>query len=562
MTVLPAAVTITIALVPRPDGLAPHAWYFFALFAGVVVGLMTEPLPGPAVSLIGVTLITVLAPWVLFSPGELAAAGFDATDASLAWALSGFSNSTVWLIFGAFTFALGYEKTGLGRRIALVLVRSMGRSVFTLAYAIIAADLLMAPFTPSSTARTAGTVYPVISNLPPLYGSLPNSPTRRRIGSYLMWIALSAGAITNSMFLTAMAPNLLGVELVRKTIGFQITWADWFWAFAPLGALLLVALPWLVYALYPPEITKGGEVSAWAADQVKALGPTSAREKILAGLVLLALLLWMFAANTINPTTTALIVVALMLLTNVVSWDDLLLNKPAWATLVWFATLIALADGLNRTGFVTWFGQSVAGGVADMRPALALVVLTCVVLCGSLFVRQRHGPYGSDSAGNARGWRDGARAECVDARDDAGAVGRDYGTAHPFRRWPQPGVLRERLPPRAGLLAARCGVRLPVFCRLARGWALAAADRLTATLATAPVMQEGRRQRWLPATPLTHCVHVPHSTVELKPASVLAIVTTCTPELVTNAFAMTASPAPVKLLTRCQKQPGVLLFAR
>lgn len=378
LTVVPAAVTITIALVPSPDGLAPHAWYFFALFAGIVVGLMTEPLPGPAVSLIGVTLITVLAPWVLFSPDELAAAGFDATDASLAWALSGFSNSTVWLIFGAFTFALGYEKTGLGRRIALMLVRSMGRSVFTLAYAIIAADLLMAPFTPSSTARTAGTVYPVISNLPPLYGSLPNSPTRRRIGSYLMWIALSAGAITNSMFLTAMAPNLLGVELVRKTIGFQITWADWFWAFAPLGIVLLLALPWLVYVLYPPEITKGGEVSAWAADQVKALGPTSAREKILAGLVLLALLLWMFAANTINPTTTALIVVGLMLLTSVVSWDDLLLNKPAWATLVWFATLIALADGLNRTGFVTWFGQSVAGGVADMTPRLALVVLTCV----------------------------------------------------------------------------------------------------------------------------------------------------------------------------------------
>ena len=47
-------------------------------------------------------------------------------------ALSGFGNSTVWLIFGAFMFALGYEKTGRGRRVALLLVRAMGPRMLTL----------------------------------------------------------------------------------------------------------------------------------------------------------------------------------------------------------------------------------------------------------------------------------------------------------------------------------------------------------------------------------------------------------------------------------------------
>ena len=51
-----------------PAGLPPHAWYFFAIFAGVIVGLMVEPLPGGAVGLIGVTVVTLLAPYVLFSP--------------------------------------------------------------------------------------------------------------------------------------------------------------------------------------------------------------------------------------------------------------------------------------------------------------------------------------------------------------------------------------------------------------------------------------------------------------------------------------------------------------
>ena len=112
--ILPLVVAIAIALIPAP-GLPQYAWYYFAIFAGVIVGLILEPLPGGAVGLIGVTLVTVLSPFVLFSPAEVAKPGFNAANASLTWALSGFSNSTVWLIFGAFMFALGYEKTEIGR---------------------------------------------------------------------------------------------------------------------------------------------------------------------------------------------------------------------------------------------------------------------------------------------------------------------------------------------------------------------------------------------------------------------------------------------------------------
>ena len=113
-------------------------------------------------------------------------------------------------------FALGYEKTGLGRRIALVLVKAMGRKTLTLGYAVVIADAILAPFTPSSTARSGGTIYPVIKNLPPLYDSKPDDPSMRRMGSYIMWVAIAATCVTSSMFLTVLAPNLLAVELVQK----------------------------------------------------------------------------------------------------------------------------------------------------------------------------------------------------------------------------------------------------------------------------------------------------------------------------------------------------------
>ena len=287
----PVAVAIVVAVLPAPEALPQHSWYFFAIFAGVIVGLMFEPLPGGAVGLIGVTLATLLAPWVLYGPTELAKPGFNPTNAALNWALSGFSNSTVWLIFGAFMFALGYEKTGLGRRVALVLVKAMGHKTLALGYAVAIADTILAPFTPSNTARSGGTIYPIIRNLPPLYDSQPNHPSMRRVGSYLMWVAIAATSVTSSLFLTGLAPNLLAVELVEKTVKIELQWADWFVAAAPAGILLLVFVPLLAYWFHPPHVKQGTEVPEWAAKELTKLGSISSREITLAVLVVIALVL-------------------------------------------------------------------------------------------------------------------------------------------------------------------------------------------------------------------------------------------------------------------------------
>jgi len=44
-----APVAVVLALIPPPEGLPQHAWWYFAIFAGVIVGLMFEPLPGGAI---------------------------------------------------------------------------------------------------------------------------------------------------------------------------------------------------------------------------------------------------------------------------------------------------------------------------------------------------------------------------------------------------------------------------------------------------------------------------------------------------------------------------------
>jgi L-tartrate/succinate antiporter len=375
---IPPLLGMTLALLPAPAGLAPHAWHYFALFAAVIAALVLEPLPGGAVGLLGLTIAVILARWVLFSPDQLAKPGFSASGAALTWGLSGFSNPTVWLIFGAFMFALAYEKTGLGRRIALALVKLMGRSTLTLGYAVLGADLLLAPFTPSNTARSGGTIFPVISHLPPLFDSKPNDPSMHRIGSYLMWVAISATCVTSTLFMTALAPNVLAVELVRKTVKVDLHWLPWMFAALPLCLLLLALVPLLSYWLERPSVKGGAEVPRWAAEELARMGGLTMKEVLLLVYVGGALALWIFGDAFINTTTVALLVIGMMLVTRVITWADMMQHKDAWNTYAWFATLVALADGLSRVGFIPWFANLVGQHLGGLSVMKALVVLLLV----------------------------------------------------------------------------------------------------------------------------------------------------------------------------------------
>jgi L-tartrate/succinate antiporter len=368
-SIAPLAVGVGLALLPAPAGLPQFAWYYLALFASVIVGLILEPAPAAAVGFVGVTTAAVLSRFVLFSPAQLANPAFKPNAAAVNWALSGFSNPTVWLIFCAFVFSLGYEKTGLGKRISLLLLSRLGGRTLTLGYAVMFADLALAPFTPSNTARSGGTIFPVIKNIPEFYQSLPNDPSSRRIGGYLMWTALASTCVTSSMFLTALAPNLLALEIVDKTVHVAIPWMTWFLAFLPVGLILLATAPALAYWLYPPEIKKSPEVPEWAKKELAELGALSRQEAVLLVLVLLALGLWIFGAGLMDPTTAALLVVGLLVITRTIKWIDVLADKPAFNTLIWFGTLVPLAGGLAQVGVVSWLAERI-GPVLAAAPMM------------------------------------------------------------------------------------------------------------------------------------------------------------------------------------------------
>lgn len=373
--IVPVVLAGVLALLPVPPGLAPHAWYFFCIFVGVISGLILEPLPGAAVAITGITLITVLAPFVLFDPQQLAEPGFRPASEALTWALSGYSNSTVWLIFGAFILAQAYSTTGLGHRIALVIIKHMGKSTLLLGYGIALADTILAPFIPSPTARSGGIIYPIVADLALDFDSKPNDASSRRVGSYLMWVAIMTTCITSSLFLTGASFNLLATGYVGELAHIEIHWTDWFLTAAPAAIPLLILVPLLSYWLYPPEVKHNPEVSNWARTQLEKAGPLSRNEIILAAVVILSLVLWVAGAAYVGAATVALIAVSLLLATRVLTWNDIAGHKRAWTTLFWLGALITLCDGLNRVGFVSWFANTIAAHMRGFSPHLAMLIL-------------------------------------------------------------------------------------------------------------------------------------------------------------------------------------------
>ena len=360
---VPIAVGVILALFPHPAGLTPEAWRYFALFVAVVMGLILEPLPAAAIGLIGVCVAAVTG-LVETEPGK-----------AVAWALGGFSNTTIWLIFAAYMFAEGYSKTGLGRRIALLLIRWLGARTLGLGYSAALADLALAPFTPSNTARSGGTVYPIIKNVPALYGSLPGE-TAGQMGSYLLYTALAATCVTSSMFMTALAPNVLALSLIEKTVNVNIAWTEWFVGFLPVGVILFLSVPWLLHLIYPPAVKRAPEAPGWAGEELQKLGALTRKEITLFVVVAAVLILWIGGTEYVDTTMTALLAVVAMVLLGLLSWDDIIGNKQAWNVLVWFATLVTLAGGLTRVKFVEWLGKTLAPVFEGMGTVAGVVILT------------------------------------------------------------------------------------------------------------------------------------------------------------------------------------------
>jgi DASS family divalent anion:Na+ symporter len=366
------AITVVVGLIiwfiPVPEGVKPNAWHLLAIFVATIVGIILKAAPMGTMAMLG---ITICAATQVLAPGN--------PVKSISNALSGFGNSTIWLIGLAFFIARGFIKTGLGDRLAYNFIRLFGKSSLGLAYGLNTADLILAPAIPSNTARAGGVIFPIMKSIAVNMGSIPEKPeTHRKIGAFLTLSSYNANMITSVMFLTATASNPMAQKFA-KDLGVNITWGSWAMAAAVPGIVCFLLVPLFLYQFFPPELKKTTEAPAMAVAKLTEMGAIKIQEWLMVATFIILLVLWIFGnLVSIDATTGALIGLCILLLCGVLTWDDVKSEKGAWDTIVWFSALVMMGSYLNSLGFIGWFGHLIGAKLIHFSWQLAFPLIILV----------------------------------------------------------------------------------------------------------------------------------------------------------------------------------------
>lgn len=344
----------------KPASISIAAWHLFAIFVATIVACITKPLPMMATTLIAITIATLAG---IFKMDEVAL---------------GFGNSTAWMVAMCMFMAAGFIKSGLGKRIAYLFVRTFGKKTLGLAYALSLVETVLAIGIPSNNARVNGIMYPIIDNLSREMGSNPKNNTQDKLGSYLVFNEYEINIVTSTMFLTGLAGNMVAVGLA-KTQGIAISWMQWFIAAIAPGIISLLVVPLVLYKIYPPKIKETPNAKSWADSRLKELGKMTSAEKIMVAVFILSIILWLVGSKIgIDATEVSFIAVALLLITGVINTKDMLNEKFAWNILTWLSIIMLMSQKLMTLGFFPWFSKTLGAMLHGMNWIVVLVVLFLV----------------------------------------------------------------------------------------------------------------------------------------------------------------------------------------
>jgi DASS family divalent anion:Na+ symporter len=335
-----AVYLVVVYVVPRPAGVKPEGWRLTGIFLAAIVGSISQPIPGGALILLAITLAAMF--------GGL----------TVEQALAGYADKSVWLVMAAFFISRALINTGLARRIALFFVRAFGKSSLGVTYSLALSDCVLAGMIPSNGARSGGIILPIARSIAELYGSKPGA-TAGLLGTFLIAAVYQSICVTSAMFYTGQASNPLAAKIAAG-YHYDVTWASWLKASCVPGLLSLLIVPWVVMRICSPQIRRTPEAAAFAARELEAMGPFTRAEGILSCVFVGVCGLWMTSSNThIDITITALLGGVALLLTGVLSWEDVKSERSAWDLFIWYGGVLRLGSALNEAGVTKAFAEAV-----------------------------------------------------------------------------------------------------------------------------------------------------------------------------------------------------------
>lgn len=341
--ILSILVGLVIWFMPMPADMNITQHKLLSIFAGAIVAWITI---GINFAVSTFALISLLYFWV-GNPAGTMKAGKLVYDAN--FAVSGFGSPSLWLLITGFVISIAMTQTGVASRLALYMMKILGKTPIGALYATIIANFVVSPLTPSNTARAAA-MLPIIQGIADTYGC---EKGKSNLGKALFLGGAFTTNITGSTFLTGTIPNPLAIGLITAAVGASqmTTWSYWALASVPTNVVILIIMGFLLLKMFPSEMKGLPGGMAYVDETLQKMGPMSTAEKKSILYFIVALVLWSTDfLHHFNSTMIAFFVSLLIFLpkVGVLEWKDAQRLLP-WELFVYFGGVITLSDALMKT---------------------------------------------------------------------------------------------------------------------------------------------------------------------------------------------------------------------
>ncbi|MDU4960524.1 MAG: DASS family sodium-coupled anion symporter [Sporomusaceae bacterium] len=302
---------------------------------------------------------------------------------TVAGAFGGYANTSLWLIVIGFIMAGCMEKSGLSKRIALLVVNLAGGSADKVYLAVAGVMAVLSFLVPSITARTL-LMLPIILGIGQAFNAKQG---QSNIVKALIFIVAMSGTMMSIGVLTAHVGNPITVGLIEAATNKTISWSEWFRIGGPPAFLMAFLSVYLLRAMWPPEIKNLGQGHVYIQRELAALGRLSRGEVYTLIVFVLTLLLWATdAMHKINVVIVGMLSIILLMWPGkgIMNWKEASAKVP-WNVFILYGAGLSMGAALAGSGAAKWIAGTLLAPIAGMSHSLQMILLIWIVTALQIF---------------------------------------------------------------------------------------------------------------------------------------------------------------------------------
>ena len=294
----------------------------------------------------------------------------------------GFGNETVVFFIGVLVLSSVMTRSGLGKRISMVILSLTGNKTSTIILGFLLAGVVVGMWITNMAG--AAMLMPIAKSMLEEEGLKPGESN---FGKALM-ISCAYGALISGVTTpVAAGPNIIAMNFMKEA-GISVSFLEWMMYGVPVAFLLVIPCWLILITMFKPEITHISKTKEELKAEFNAMGPLTKNEKITAVIFCLTVVLWISSTWLTNligidlsGTIPALICTCMFFLPGVAfyKWKDIS-DDISWDGIILIAAGMSLGLVMSQTGAAGWLSGILLGGVAGIHPVIQVFLIVIIIL--------------------------------------------------------------------------------------------------------------------------------------------------------------------------------------